>query len=114
MRSGEFLKLMSAYGPTMQRSDEEKEHFYESLNAVVNTDKQDRIIVLGDLNARVGSYWELWPYVLGKHGIGKMNSKGLMLLEILYTNPSYSNGIVFSAPCSIEINIATSQIKALA
>ena len=55
VRSGEFLKLMSVYGPTMQRSDEEKEHFYGSLNAVVNTDKQDRIIVLGDLNASVGS-----------------------------------------------------------
>ena len=55
LTSGKFLKLMSVYDPTMQRSDEEKEHFYESLNAVVNTDKQEKIIVLGDLNARVGS-----------------------------------------------------------
>ena len=86
LKSGEFLKLVSVYGPTMQRSDEEKEHFYESLNAVVNTDKQDRIIVLGDLNARVGSDWELWPYVLCKHGIGKMNSNGLMLLEFCTQN----------------------------
>ena len=30
LKSGEFLKLMSVYGPTMQRSDEEKEHFYGS------------------------------------------------------------------------------------
>ena len=59
LKSGEFLKLVSVYGPTMQRSDEEKEHFYGSLNAV-NTDKQERITVLGDLNARVGSDWELW------------------------------------------------------
>ena len=85
LKSGEFLKLMSVYGPTIQRSDQEKEHFYESLNAVVNTDKQDRIIVLGDLNARVGSDWELW-HVLGKHGIDKINSNGLMLLEFCTQN----------------------------
>ena len=54
--------------------------------AVVNIDKQDRIIVLGDLNARVGSDWELWPYVLDKHRIGKMNSNGLMLLEFCTQN----------------------------
>ena len=25
---GDFLKIVSVYGPTMQRSDTEKEHFY--------------------------------------------------------------------------------------
>ena len=114
LNSGEFLKLMSVYGPTMQRCDEENGHFYESLNAVVNTDKQDRMVVLGDLNARVGSDWELRPYVLGKHGIGKMNSRGFMLLEFSTQNHLTVMGSFFSAPCSIEINMATSKIKALA
>lgn len=86
LKSGEFLKLVSVYGPTMQRSNEEKEHFYESLNTVVNANKQDQIIVLGDFNARVGCDWELWPNVLGKHGIGKMNSSGLILLEFCTQN----------------------------
>lgn len=31
LQSGAFLKLISVYRPTMQHSQEEKEHFYESL-----------------------------------------------------------------------------------
>ena len=43
--------------------------------------KTTRIVVLGDLNARVGKSWSSWPSVIGKHGVGSMNSNGLMLLE---------------------------------
>ena len=58
LTSGDFLTIVSVYGPTMQCPDNEKEHFYESLNQVVNSNKHDKSIVLGDLNARVGCDWE--------------------------------------------------------
>ena len=75
--------------------DNEKEHFYESLNQVVNSNK---LIVLGDLNARVGCDWELWPDVLGKHGTGKMNSKGLILFEFCSQNHFSVMGSIFQLP----------------
>jgi len=31
LRSGKYLKLVSVYAPTMQRPQEEKEPFYQSL-----------------------------------------------------------------------------------
>ena len=98
LASGDFLKIVSVYGPTMQRTDNEKEHFYESLNQVVNSNKSDKLIILGDLNARVGSDWELWPDVLGKHGTGKMNSNGFILLEFCAQNHFSIMGSMFQLP----------------
>ena len=95
---GVFLKIVSVYGPTMQRPDNKKEHFYESLNQVVNSNKHDKLIVLGDLNARVGCDWELWPDVLGKHSTGKMNSNGLILLEFCSQNHFSVMGSIFQLP----------------
>ena len=72
--SGEFFKIVCVYGPTMQRSDIKKEHFYHSLDLVVNSNKSDKLIVLGDFNACAGCDSELWSDVLGKHGTGKMKT----------------------------------------
>ena len=81
LNSGAHLTLISVYGPTMQRTQEEKEIFYDQLGDCLDNAKNDSIIILGDLNARVGKDWSSWPSVIGKHGVGNMNSNGLMLLE---------------------------------
>ena len=52
LQAGAFLKLTSVYGPTMQRSQEEKEHFYESLTQTLSSNRDDTTIIRGDLNAR--------------------------------------------------------------
>ena len=59
LTSGEYLKLVSVYGPTMQRPQEEKELFYSQLNTIVDSTKDDHLIFLGDINALVGSDSEL-------------------------------------------------------
>ena len=81
LKGGDNLTLISVYAPTMQRPQEEKEQFYEMLGNCVPAAEIDSVIILGDLNARVGSNWKSWPNVIGKHGVGKMNSNGLILLE---------------------------------
>ena len=95
LQNGNFLTLISAYAPTMQRTVEEKERFYENLGECMRRAKEDSIFILGDFNARVGNDWQSWPIVMGKHGVGKMNTNGLMLLEFCTRFQLIITGIIF-------------------
>ena len=64
LKENDYLTLISVYGPTMQRTQEEKEQFYEQLGDCLDDARNDKIIVLGDLNARVGNDWSSWPSVM--------------------------------------------------
>jgi len=41
-----------------------------------------KLIVLGDFNARIGSDSKIWGNVMGKHGVGNINSNGHRLLNL--------------------------------
>ncbi|XP_072181978.1 craniofacial development protein 2-like [Diadema setosum] len=74
--------IISAYAPTLTSSEEAIEEFYADLSSILNTiPATDKIILLGDFNARVGSDHGRWDRVLGRHGVGKMNNNGLLLLS---------------------------------
>lgn len=79
----QYVTLISAYAPTMKNPDHIKEAFYCDLRGILRSiPHHDKIILLGDFNARVGKDELLWPGVLGKHGVGSMNSNGLLLLSL--------------------------------
>ena len=83
LSKGNYVTLVSVYAPTMTHDDVSKERFYEELrNVLAAVHKSDKLVILGDLNARVGNNYEAWNGVLGKHGIGNMNSNGLLLLSL--------------------------------
>ena len=80
---GQFVTLVSAYAPTMMAPDDIKEAFYEQLNNVLTAvPRSHRLYILGDFNARVGRDFQLWPKVLGHHGVGSENSNGTLLLQL--------------------------------
>ena len=77
-----FLSVINVYAPTMTYTDEEKEGFYEELAAVVDAvPASDKLLILGDFNARVGKDYRTHRGVLGKFGKGNMNSNGELLLN---------------------------------
>ena len=85
--------LLSAYAPTMTNPDEVKNKFYDDLDSVISAaPRTDRLILLGDFNARVGTDHQTWEGVIGSEGVGKCNSNGLLFLrkcaehELLITN----------------------------
>nr|VZI50831.1 unnamed protein product [Spirometra erinaceieuropaei] len=79
---GKFATIISAYAPTMTNPDAVRNKFYEDLHALLATvSKADKLIVLGDFNARVGTDHTAWRGVLGPHGLRGSNDNCLLLLR---------------------------------
>ena len=73
-----FTTFVSVYAPTLDSSDDVKDRFYDALYSTLRRILQnDKVILLGDLNARVGRNHNIWHGVIGHHGDGNMNSSGL-------------------------------------
>nr|VZI49773.1 unnamed protein product [Spirometra erinaceieuropaei] len=82
-RGGKFATIISAYAPPMSSPDAAaRDKFYEDLHALLATvSKADKLIVLGDFNARVGTNHTAWRGVLSPHGLRGSNDNGLLLLR---------------------------------
>ncbi|XP_071510818.1 craniofacial development protein 2-like [Diadema antillarum] len=94
-----YATMISAYAPTMTSPDDVKEQFYEDLQATISAvPKSDKLIILGDCNARVGTDYASWKGVLGKNGMGKCNSNGLLLLETCAAHKLLITNTVFCLP----------------
>ena len=79
--AGERIVIVGVYGPGMERSENEREVFWESLNECLSTfDDNERIVVLGDLNAKVGDRGV--DGVIGKYGVPGVNENGERLVEV--------------------------------
>ncbi|KAJ8022068.1 Craniofacial development protein 2 [Holothuria leucospilota] len=79
--------IISAYAPTMTNPMDVKDRFYEELDLLITSVPQtDKLVLLGDFNARVGSDHQTWPGVIGMHGVSKCNSNGLLLFKTCATH----------------------------
>jgi exonuclease III len=79
----EHITLICAYAPTLDANFEANVAFYQELErALRSTPNGDRIILLGDFNARVVRDYDIWPGVIGRHGLGNMNDNGELLLSL--------------------------------
>nr|VZI24602.1 unnamed protein product [Spirometra erinaceieuropaei] len=81
-RGGKFATIISAYAPPMTNPDAVRDKFYEDLHALLATvSKADKLIVLGDFNARVGTDHTAWRGLLGPHGLRGSTDNVLLLLR---------------------------------
>ena len=77
----ECWAFVSAYGPGSERSEEERDTFWNELaDCVDGLSRRNYVVVLGDLNARVG-VGEI-EGVLGKYGVPGVNECGEKLLDM--------------------------------
>lgn len=79
---GRSATLICAYAPTMMHTEVEKEEFYRSLSEEIERiPVDDKLILLGDFNARVGKDHDMFGPALGKFGKGNCNSNGELLIN---------------------------------
>ena len=78
-----FATFVSVYSPPLCSSVDVKDRFYDTLHSTLRRISQDdKIILLGDFNARIGRNHDIWHGVIGHHYIGNMKSRGLRLLSL--------------------------------
>nr|VZI44568.1 unnamed protein product [Spirometra erinaceieuropaei] len=86
-RGGKIATIISVYAPPLSSPDAAaaaaaRDKFYEDLHALLATvSNADKLIVLGDFNAHVGTDHTAWRGVLGPHGLRGSNDNGLVLLR---------------------------------
>ena len=73
--SNKFATIISVYAPTAKATPDTKQRFLNALQDTLDkTAPSDILLLLGDLNARVGSLGadeDHWRGTLGKHGVGE-------------------------------------------
>ena len=80
----ECWTFVSAYGPGCKRSEEERDKFWNELTRCVGgLSTRNYVVVLGDLNARVGDV-EV-EGVVGKYGVPGENESGERLRYVCGT-----------------------------
>ena len=90
------LTLIHAYSPTNDASIESKDDFYEQLEGTVQKcNKNDILLITGDLNAKVGKGTPEEREVLGQHGTGDRNKNGKRLCEFCEMNGLVITGTIF-------------------
>ncbi|CAF4745374.1 unnamed protein product [Pieris macdunnoughi] len=76
------ISIVQCYAPTNTSTEDTKDDFYNTLNATLKgIKKQDIVIVMGDLNAKVGSENSNCERNMGKHGLGARNENGERFIE---------------------------------
>ena len=71
------ITIIQVYSPTSASGEEEIEAFYNDLDdAYKQCGSQEMVMVMGDLNAKVGTEQDQQKVVVGQHGLGELNERG--------------------------------------
>ena len=79
------MVCIQVYAPTGEHSDSEVEMFYEDVkSALKQVKKDDILIVMGDMNAKVGD--EKFGSTVGNYGLGSRNDRGTRFVQFCEEN----------------------------
>ncbi|GKE31601.1 craniofacial development protein 2-like protein, partial [Tanacetum coccineum] len=79
---GETVNVVSAYAPQVGLSDEVKKSFWEALDELVREcPPEQRLIIEGDLNGRIGATVDEYARVHKGFGYGTRNEEGRTIQE---------------------------------
>ena len=96
LANSRYATLFSCYAPTLMSDEQDKNEFYNHLDEELRrVPVSDKLIVLGDFNARVGRDNLAWSGVMGNHGMGNVNPNGHRLLALCAQNELFIANTAF-------------------
>ena len=90
------LTIIQCYAPNNDSEDEVKEDWYEQLQAEVDkVPEHDMLLVMGDMNAKIGSDNTDRERAMGSQGWGTINNNGERLVNFCVNNNCVIGGTIF-------------------
>ncbi|MBJ5459570.1 hypothetical protein JGG43_24445, partial [Salmonella enterica subsp. enterica serovar Typhimurium] len=90
------LKVFVVYGPTECFCGEESDKFFEELDRVIKTTQREKVIILDDLNSRVGNDNRGIESTIGKfREDGEPNCNGRRLIDLCMGNDLIITNTIF-------------------
>lgn len=76
------LNIIQVYAPTSAATDADLESFYTELETVMTKiPKRELLVIMGDLNAKIGAHADKLSSCAGKFGLGQRNDRGERLIQ---------------------------------
>jgi len=88
-----YVTIIQCYAPTSPYDEDDVEAFYEDTSKLMKKHRQDRLIIYGDFNAKVGAGNK--SDVNGIYGIGRRNERGERLVEFCKENSLIISNTLF-------------------
>ncbi|KAJ8934491.1 hypothetical protein NQ318_012467 [Aromia moschata] len=85
LRKGNKINVLILYGPNEDEKAETKEKFWDEVTTITESVKGD-VIILGDLNGRVGRRDQRSGDVIGIHGEAIRNNNGSRIIDFCIEN----------------------------
>ena len=90
------LTIIQCYAPTNDSEDELTRDRYEQLQAeVAKVPYHDMLLVMGDMNAKIGSHNTDRERAMGSQGCGTINNNGERLVNFCLNNNCVIDGTIF-------------------
>ena len=90
------LSTIMCYAPTNESAEEEKDQFYNRLQALMQERTEREVtILMGDFNAKIGQDNTGYSKIMGKHGRGTMNENGQLFADFCAENNLAIGGSLF-------------------
>ncbi|KAJ7417867.1 craniofacial development protein 2-like protein [Willisornis vidua] len=103
LHNKQHVVLFSVYAQTLQADTVEKDKFYTDLHCLTQkVPADDKIIILGDFNARAGKNFEACKGVLGKHRVENCNKNGRLLLKLCAEHQLTITNTIFQQKDSLK------------
>ena len=102
LENKQYATLFSVFAPTLQAEPAEKDKFYSELRSLLqSTPADDKLLILGDFNARVGQDKVAWKGIPGRQGYGNFNN-GRLPLEFCTEQQLDINNTIFQQKDSLK------------
>ena len=90
------INIVQCYAPTNDSEEEDKDQFYSRLQEILGIfPKKDITILMGDLNAKIGSDNTGYEHIMGIHAPGIMNENGERFADLCALNSMVIGGSIF-------------------